>query len=41
MLRAVPGVNGLSWSWAGKGDRMLTADLDEVPMPSALAAEGV
>ena len=41
MLRAVPGVNGLSWSWASKGDRMLTADLDEGPMPSALAPEGV
>ena len=41
LLRAIPGVNGLSWSWASKGDRMLTVDLDEGPMPSPLAAEGV
>ena len=41
MLRAIPGVNGLRWSWASKGDRMLTADLDEGALPSLLAAEGV
>ena len=40
MLRGVDGVNGLMWSWASKGDRMLTADLDKDPMPSPLAAEG-
>ena len=40
MLRSIPGVNGLSWSWASKGDRMLTADLDDSIMPSPLAPEG-
>jgi hypothetical protein len=40
MLRSIPGVNGLMWSWASKGDRMLTADLDDSAMPSPFAAEG-
>ena len=40
MLRAIPSMNGLMWSWAAKGDRMLTADLDEGALPSPLAAEG-
>ncbi len=40
MLRGIPGVNGLQWSWASKGDQMLTADLDEDPLPSPLAPEG-
>ena len=40
MLRSIPGVNGLMWSWASKGDRMLTADLDDPTMPSGLAPEG-
>ena len=40
MLRGIPGVNGLKWSWASKGDLMLTADLDEAVLPSPLAREG-
>ena len=41
MLRSIPGVNGLFWSWANRGDRMLTADLSEGAMPSPSAPEGV
>ena len=39
-LRTIPGVNGLQWSWAARGDRMLTADLDDPTMPSPVAPEG-
>ena len=40
MLRSIPGVNGLRWSWASKGDLMLTADLDKEALASPLAPEG-
>ncbi len=40
MLRIISGVNGLQWSWASKGDLMLTADLDRAVLPPPLAPEG-
>ena len=39
MLRSIPGVNGLFWSWASRGDHMLAVDLDDSAMPSP-APEG-
>ncbi len=41
MLRGIPNVNGLQWSWASKGDQMLTVDLVEAPLASDLSPEGV
>lgn len=33
ILRSIHGVNGLFWSWANRGDHMLTVNLDDDPLP--------